>query len=95
MAPLLFFLPIIYPLSVFLSPRINPKIVASILLILLGIFCYWTGYYDFFNKRAFFDQFFNQYILFTQVLNGAYVGLVPALNAIAINGLSKKTKNPQ
>jgi DHA2 family multidrug resistance protein len=92
MAPLLFFLPIIYPLSVFLSPRINPKLIASFLLTLLGIFCYWTGYYDFFNKRAFFDQFFNQYILFSQVLNGAYVGLVPALNAIAINGLSKKNQ---
>ncbi|QSR89102.1 MFS transporter [Methylacidiphilum caldifontis] len=92
MAPLLFFLPFLYPSSVFLSQRIDPRLIASILLTLLGIFCYWTGYYDFFRKRAFFDQFFNQYILLTQVLNGAYVGLVAPLNAIGIHGLSKKNQ---
>lgn len=92
MAPLLFFLPFLYPASVFLSPRMDPRLIASLLLAILGIFCYWTGYYDFFRKRAFFDQFFNQYVLLSQVLNGAYVGLIPPLNAMAVHELSRKNQ---
>ncbi|WP_244229044.1 MFS transporter [Candidatus Methylacidiphilum fumarolicum] len=86
--PMLFCLPFLYPLSVFLSNRSDPRPVASLCFALLSLFCYMTSNYDFFNRRSFFIQT----VLLSQILLGGMVGLLPAINRISIEDLSKRNQ---
>ncbi|QSR89101.1 MFS transporter [Methylacidiphilum caldifontis] len=84
--PMLVCLPILYPLSVYLSNRSDPRPIASFCFALLALFCYMTSTYDFFNRRSYFVQS----VLVSQLFLGGMVGILPPLNRMVIEGLSPR-----
>ncbi|ACD82957.1 MFS transporter [Candidatus Methylacidiphilum infernorum] len=84
--PMLLVLPFLYPLSIYLSNRSDPRPIASFCFGLLALFCYMTSTYDFFNRRSFFVQS----VLLSQIFLGGMVGILPPLNRICIEGLSPR-----